>query len=348
VKSADSLMCVPMPVTSDTTNLIQQPSPLSIDAAVSILKRGGLVALPTETVYGLGADASNPEALKNLYAVKGRPGNHPVIVHLARIEQLSAWAKNIPQPAWDLALAFWPGPLTLILPRTERVPDAVTGGQDTVGIRIPSHPVARALLEAFDGGLAAPSANRFGRVSPTTAEHVLADLGADVDLILDGGACDVGVESTIVAFPEGQPVILRPGMITAGQIAAVLGISITQASGTASVRAPGTLSSHYAPKTPVQILDWGILLEHLQNAAPAGQPVGVLSMQRQPESLMYPVIVWRQASADAGGYAQGLYANLRALDQLGLSRLYVEAIPNAPEWSAIEDRLKRAAYTEGV
>jgi L-threonylcarbamoyladenylate synthase len=332
-----------MPSTSSATGLIYPPGPQAIAEAVSILKRGGLVGVPTETVYGLGADASNPEALKRLYAVKGRPGSHPVIVHLARAEQLNDWAESIPEPAWRLAKAFWPGPLTLILPRKSHVLDAVTGGQDTVGLRTPNHPVTLALLQAFEGGLAAPSANRFGRVSPTTAEHVLADLGTDVDLILDGGACDVGVESTIVAFSQGQPVILRPGMITAGQIEAVLGVSLTRAGGTASVRAPGTLSSHYAPQTPVDVVGWADLPALLKSAAPE-RPIGVLAMHEPPESLSRPGIIWRQAPTDAAGYAQGLYANLRALDQLGLSRLYVEAIPDTPEWSAVADRLKRAAY----
>ncbi|WP_442770390.1 L-threonylcarbamoyladenylate synthase, partial [Zoogloea ramigera] len=194
-----------------------------IQRAVQLLRQGELVALPTETVYGLGADALNPDAVAKIFAAKGRPSDHPLIVHLADASQIMTWAREVPKDAIALARAFWPGPLTLILKRDESVPDLVTGGQDTVGLRVPNHPVALELLRAFGSGVAAPSANRFGRISPTTAEHVRQELGERVALILDGGACAVGLESTIVDLSRGVPVILRPGAIGADDIARVLG-----------------------------------------------------------------------------------------------------------------------------
>jgi L-threonylcarbamoyladenylate synthase len=323
-------------------------SEAAITDAVTILRRGGLVAFPTETVYGLGADAENPEALKRLYAVKGRPGYHPVIVHLASAEQLQDWAREIPEAAWQLAKAFWPGPLTLILPRSSRVPDAVTGGQDTVGLRVPAHPLAQKLLQAFGGGIAAPSANRFGKLSPTTAPHVRDDLGTDVDLILDGGSCPVGVESTIVAFRDGQPVILRPGMITESQIAAVLGQSNQNSAeaDTAVIRAPGTLASHYAPGTPLILLPPQDLIPVIQQKlAESPAPIGVLARRERPALLPEaPKMVWMVADTAPEGYARALYASLRALDTKGLSVILVEALPDSGEWAAVRDRLKRAAY----
>lgn len=330
---------------SSTQNLIQQPEPAVIAEAAAVLKRGGLVALPTETVYGLGADASNAAALKHLYEVKGRPGNHPVIVHIGNSEQLSDWAQDIPEAAWKLAKAFWPGPLTLILPRTPKVPDTVTGGQDTVGIRVPNHPVALALLREFGGGIAAPSANRFGRISPTQAEHVLNDLGTDIDLILDGGACAVGVESTIVSFQNGRPIILRPGMITAEQIESVLGQQTADIQTSSAPRVSGSLASHYAPQTPVFLLEIDTIIEHC--FANPSQAIGILARSPKPESLKTNNNVqWIEASSDAAVYAQQLYAHLRALDAQHLDALYVEIVPQKPEWDAIQDRLKRAAFQE--
>ena len=221
----------------------------TIREAVAVLARGGLVAFPTETVYGLGADASNETAVRRIFSVKGRPADHPLIVHLARVEQLADWAQRVPEAAWRLAEAFWPGPLTLVLPRAPRVLDVVTGGQESVGIRVPSHPVAQALLQAFGGGIAGPSANRFGRVSPTTAEHVRAELGSEVDLVLEGGQSEVGIESTIVDLSSDRPALLRPGIIGAERIAAVLGNAL-HAPDRTSPRASGMLASHYAPRTP--------------------------------------------------------------------------------------------------
>jgi L-threonylcarbamoyladenylate synthase len=333
-----------MPPTPQRQHLIRKPEPAVLAEASNILRRGGLVAFPTETVYGLGADASNPDALRHLYAVKGRPVDHPVIVHIGSIQQLGQWAKEVPEAAQKLAEAFWPGPLTLILPRTDQVPDTVTGGQDTVGIRIPNHPTALALLQVFGGGIAAPSANRFGRLSPTTAQHVLNDLGGDADLILDDGACSVGVESTIVAFPDGKPTILRPGMITEAQVKAVLaGLLQETHSGLSIPRVSGSLASHYAPRTPVCLVDSDALLREVQKGGT--QNTAVLARSPIPPELSGTAdLHWLVAPSKAAGYAQNLYANLRRLDELNATRIYVEAVPQDGEWAAIYDRLQRASH----
>ena len=218
----------------------------SIARAVEILRAGGLVAFPTETVYGLGADASNPAAVARIFEAKGRPAEHPLIVHLASAASLDEWASEVPPLARAFAEACWPGPLTLILRRSPRVPDAVTGGLETVGLRVPAHPLALELLGAFGGGIAAPSANRFGSVSPTTAAHVRRGLGDRVDMVLDGGPCDVGVESTIVDLSGGAPALLRPGGLPRERLELIAGVRIPiQRDG--AVRAPGMLESHYAP-----------------------------------------------------------------------------------------------------
>ncbi len=225
-----------------------------IERAAQFLKQGRLVAFPTETVYGLGADASNLEGVRRIFALKGRPANHPLIVHLQGVDELVHWARDIPFSVERLTSRFWPGPLTLVLKRATGVIDEVTGGQDTVGLRVPSHPVAQQLLQAFGGGIAAPSANRFGRVSPTTAQHVREDLGDAVDLILDGGACEVGIESTILDLSSGAPVLLRPGRIGAAEIETVIGAQVARASAQ-SPRAPGMLEAHYAPQLPLLLAD---------------------------------------------------------------------------------------------
>lgn len=315
-----------------------------IERAASILRQGGLVAFPTETVYGLGADATSETALQTLYAVKGRPRNHPVIVHIKHQGDLSRWARDIPEPAWQLADAFWPGPMTLILLRSESVLDAVTGGQDTIGLRVPAHPVALDLLKAFGGGIAAPSANRFGRLSPTSAVHVQADLGSDVGMILDGGDCPVGVESTIVAFREGRPMILRPGMITPAQIDEVLrlGFFVDEAEGT--IRVPGALKSHYAPSTSLHIIPPGRLETEVSALIETDQKVGVLAHQDRPVLFSNPDNpVWLQLPTLAGDYARGMYGMLRRLDGMGLDAILVQAVPDSLEWAAIADRLHRAA-----
>ena len=234
-------------------------SEVDLAAAVAALGSGGLVAFPTETVYGLGADAANADAVARIFEVKGRPLGHPVIVHVAAADALDEWAVAIPPAARLLADECWPGPLTMILRRSARVPDVVTGGRDTVGLRVPDHPVARSLLEAFGGGVAAPSANRFGKVSPTTAGHVLADLGAEVDVILDGGPCHVGVESTIIDLTGEWPEVLRPGGVGLERLIEILGPSVRRWAGAAitdpgSARAPGMLAAHYAPSARVVLV----------------------------------------------------------------------------------------------
>ncbi|QID18591.1 threonylcarbamoyl-AMP synthase [Nitrogeniibacter mangrovi] len=315
-----------------------------IARAVAALRAGQLVAIPTETVYGLAADARNPEAVRRIFAAKGRPADHPLIVHLASGERLEEWAREIPPVARRLAAAFWPGPLTLILKRQSAVPDVVTGGQDTIGLRVPSHPLAHALLVAFDGGLAAPSANRFGRISPTTAAHVRDELGDQVALVLDGGACEVGIESTIVDLSRGAPVLMRPGRIGRDEIARAAGEPVldpAEVSATAP-RTSGSLASHYAPNTPVRLLDPMQLYAEAAQARRQGTPIAVLA-RTVIDDAPPPGSVWRVAPADAVTYAHRLYASLRWLDQCGTRCILVEAPPRSAEWQAVNDRLARAA-----
>ena len=305
-----------------------------------------MVAFPTETVYGLGADASNPAAVAKIFAAKGRPQDHPLIVHLGSIELLPRWAAEIPAGAHQLAAAFWPGPLTLILRRAAGVPDCVTGGQDTVGLRIPGHPVALELLRAFAGekdghhysGVAAPSANKFGRISPTTAEHVRAELGDAVDRVLDGGECAVGIESTIVDLSRGRAVLLRPGQITPAQIAAVLGTAVDLPDA-AAPRVSGALDSHYAPRTPLHLVPSAELPANL--AALRGKRLAVLARADAPSGLKD--VYWQVAPRAVAGYAHELYASLRRLDDLGCDLILVEAPPAVPGWQGVNDRLKRAS-----
>jgi L-threonylcarbamoyladenylate synthase len=303
--------------------------------AAEILRRGGLVAFPTETVYGLGADASSAKAIARLYAVKGRPGDHPVIVHFADAEKAFAWAREVPQSASKLAARFWPGPLTLILKRASHVSDSVTGGQDTVGLRVPGHPLAHELLTDFGGGLAAPSANRFGRVSPTTAQHVREDLGGDVDLVLDGGPCGVGIESTIVDLSRSAPVLLRPGGVSPAEIESVLGESIAAPDAEAP-RVSGSLAAHYAPLTPSRLVASAELDAEI---ARLGSKASVMAFSAPDDRVDF----WLRMPADPAAYAQKLYAALRELDTSGAALLLIETPPAAPEWQAVLDRLRRAA-----
>jgi L-threonylcarbamoyladenylate synthase len=307
--------------------------------AVEILRDGGLVAFPTETVYGLGADAENPDALRRLYAVKGRPSEHPVIVHLARAAQLDEWGIDVAPAAHALAGACWPGPLTLVVRRAARVPDEVTGGLDTVGLRVPVHPLAHALLDAFGGGLAAPSANRFGRVSPTSADAVRADLGTDVDLVLDGGPSAVGVESTIVDCTADPPRVLRVGGVTAERLAEILGSELAIGGTT---RAPGTLASHYAPRARVELVAGDELAARVAELAATGTRAGVLA-EREWADVGAPRTVTLATPRDAEEYARDLYAALRRADELGLE--IVVAVPPAEVGigAAVADRLRRAA-----
>jgi L-threonylcarbamoyladenylate synthase len=302
--------------------------------AVDVLTRGGLIAFPTETVYGLGADAANDAAVARIYRVKGRPPDHPLIVHIGDAAQLALWAREVPEPARKLAERFWPGPLTLVLKRAPAVHDRVTGGQDTIGLRVPGHPLALEVLRTFGGGIAAPSANRFGKISPTTADHVRRDLGDEVDFILDGGPCGVGIESTIVDLSRGHPVLLRPGRITAADIAAVTG-SAPRSRDTESPRAPGMLEVHYAPRLPLHLLSTAELAQAVASGA------GVLAFGPAPAGVA-PAL-WLRASADPLRYAQELYANLRRLDEAAAGVILIERPPRGPQWEAIADRLQRAA-----
>jgi L-threonylcarbamoyladenylate synthase len=314
-----------------------------IARAAETIRRGGLVAFPTETVYGLGADAGNPAALALLYAVKGRPGDHPVIVHVGAPSQLADWAADVPEAARRLGDALWPGPLTVVVRRAPRVPDAVTGGGDTVGVRVPDQPVALALLRAFGGAIAAPSANRFGRVSPTTAEDVRADLGDDVDLVLDDGPCTVGVESTIVDCTGDELAILRPGGIARECIEEVSGRRVgTRSDGL--VRAPGTLKSHYAPEATVLVVGSDDLAARARALIAAGQRVAVLATGA-PVDLPPDVIVL-DAPRDVDEYARVLYARLREVDRRGVDVLLAVPPPDAGVGVAVADRLRRAAGRE--
>ena len=315
-------------------------NPQDIVQAAAVLERGGLVAFPTETVYGLGAAANNPAAVKRLYAVKGRPPDHPVIVHLADTAQLPQWARSIPVVAHKLAAAFWPGPLTLILPRASHVSDTVTGGQNTIGLRVPAHPVARALLAAFGGGIAAPSANRFGHVSATSAEHVREEFGDAVDFILDAGSTDVGIESTIVDVSGDRPTLLRPGRISAWDIEAALGAPLAALAG-AAPRAPGTLAAHYAPRTPLKLVSAAALHDRVADLLLHGRRIAVLARGTAPPHGTQAV--WVAAPAGAVEYARELYANLRRLDRAQCDVILVEQPPSSVEWTAVADRLRRAA-----
>ena len=302
--------------------------------AAGILRRGGLVAFPTETVYGLGADASSAQAVARLYTVKGRPPEHPVIVHFASAALAFEWARGVPDAARRLADEFWPGPLTLILGRAEKAKAFVTGGQDSVGLRVPSHPVAQGLLQAFGGAVAAPSANRFGRVSPTTAQHVRDDLGSDVDLVLEGGESEVGIESTIVDLSGGQPVLLRPGKISALDIETVLKAKVGEKRRDGP-RHSGGLERHYAPRTPARLV---ATFRLDQEIARLGDKVAVLAFSRPDERVDF----WLRMPREPQAYAQRLYAALREVDATGCELILVEAPPADPQWAAVLDRLRRA------
>jgi L-threonylcarbamoyladenylate synthase len=319
--------------------------------AAAILESGGLVAFPTETVYGLGADAENPQAVARIYQAKGRPNDHPVIVHLAPGADLAYWSDNLPAEAGQLAAAFWPGPLTLIVPRAQRIPDAVSGGQDTIGLRCPSHPVAVALLRAFKGGrggVAAPSANKFGNVSPTKARHVRDEFEAELDsgllgAVLDGGQSAVGIESTIVDLSRlatHGPLLLRPGHVTAEQIAEVIG-RLPGRPDASAPRASGTLDSHYAPHAPVAVEDGEQLPGVLNALLNAGRRVALISYSLDLADIASASI---ELPTQAEGYAHGLYAALRSMDKVSADLILVEAPPTSPSWLGINDRLRRSAF----
>ncbi len=318
--------------------------------AVKLLRAGALVAFPTETVYGLGADAANPAAIAKVFAVKGRPFNHPLIVHLASRDAVPHWAEGVPDVAWRLMEHFWPGPLTLILKKQAWVPFAVSGGQETVGLRVPGHPVALELLHRFaadggHGGIAAPSANRFGRISPTTAAHVEEELGGRVPLILDGGACAVGIESTIVDCSRGEAVVLRPGHLSPQRLAAVLGYLPSIITTAGAPRVSGSLTAHYAPQTQLRVIASRHLLAFINALRHKGERCGIIA-HSQPPQLGMPH-AWKMLPADPFGYAQEIYAAMREMDHAAVDLIVVESLPDAPAWAAVSDRLRRSAAGAG-
>jgi L-threonylcarbamoyladenylate synthase len=319
---------------------VPSPTDTEIARAADALRAGALVAFPTETVYGLGADAASSSAVERLFAVKGRPADHPVIVHMAEAGALADWASDVPPAAAALADACWPGPLTLVLRRAPGVSDRVTGGLDTVALRVPDQPVALALLRAFGGGVAAPSANRFGRVSPTTAADVRADLGDDVDVVLDGGPCRVGVESTIVDVARDEPAILRLGGVAPERVEQILGRPVDVLVD-GEVRAPGTLASHYAPSARVRVVHHEQLVAAAAEELAAGAHVGVV-VATVPDALDTGVVVIG-APATVDEYARLLYRYLRAADARALDVLLAVAPPSVGIGAAVADRLRRAA-----
>ena len=318
-------------------------TPDDLAAAAALLQAGKIVAFPTETVYGLGADAFNPVAVRRIFDLKGRPADHPLILHLADVAQLERVARQIPAAAYLLAEQCWPGPLTLILHRRPDVPDLVTGGQDTVGVRIPAHPVALSLLSAFGGPVAAPSANRFGKISPTTAEHVRLELGDGPDLILEGGASAVGLESTILDLTGQQPVVLRPGAVVPEQLAELLGQQVV-VGGAADhkVRVSGMLPSHYAPGAPLQLLPVAELPAAVARCLQEGKRVAVMAPETACGTGLQGCRLAVMPTSPAA-YARLLYATLRQLDAANPAVILVAAPPESPPWLAINDRLKRAA-----
>ena len=340
--------------------------PDAIAQAVRLLEEGKLVAIPTETVYGLAADADNPAAVAAIFSAKGRPYNHPLIVHVAYDADLSRWAIDIPPVAQQLIAAFWPGPLTLILKRAPGVDDVITGGQDSIGVRCPSHPIAQALLKLFrggQGGIAAPSANRFGRISPTTAQHVIDELGepgvGPVSAVLDGGPCEVGIESTIIDLTRLDthgPVLLRPGQISVHQLEKVLGRPLATTDH-AAPRVSGSLDAHYAPRTPLALIEREALAEtvavlhakqrHVLSLAIDKEVVQTRALQTeglQSGGVDREGVFTTHMPSDPQAYAQALYAQLRTLDQVGADLILVEQPPKTTAWQGINDRLQRAAF----
>jgi len=320
-----------------TVNTIVTPD---IEVAVAALARGRLVAFPTETVYGLGADAADGAAVAAVFAAKGRPPGHPLIVHLASADDVAEWARldgDLAVHVKLLAEAFWPGPLTVVLPRTAKAADETVGGRPTIGLRVPDHPVALELLRRFGGGVAAPSANRFGRVSPTTAAHVVDDLGGLVDVVLDGGATTVGIESTIVEVLGDEPILLRPGAVTKADLERALGVEVLDGSG-GEARAPGMLRSHYAPDAAVELVEPDQLASEI-SVIPSAEVDRI--------GIVAPVVVDHQPSwhlpSDADGYGRELYRALREADRLGVERLLVVPPTEGRLLAAVVDRLTKAA-----
>ncbi len=313
------------------------PDAQDIANAVAALRRGEVIGLPTETVYGLAGDGRNSDAVRRIFATKGRPADHPLIVHLGDIAQINDWAADVPELAITLANAFWPGPMTLILKKAADVSALVSGGQDSIGLRIPAHPLALRVLRAFGSGLAAPSANRFGHVSPTTAQHVRDEFGDAVPIVLDGGPCSIGIESTIIDLTATTPRILRPGQISREAIAALIG-TIEEGQRADSPRVPGALASHYAPRTATESVTRARLASRWRQCQDDGETALVLSIGALPADTTGLAL-----SEQPEDYARYLYAALRSLDREGADRILVERTPDTDAWRAIGDRLQRAA-----
>ena len=322
---------------------------VSATQAADLLAQGQIVAIPTETVYGLAADAQNPQAVAQIFATKGRPADHPLIVHIASATQAGIFAQDIPAFATALMEQFWPGPLTLILPRRPKVAAAAAGGQASVGLRVPAHPQALALLQACAErgvhGLAAPSANRFGKVSPTSAAHVADEFGTSVP-VLDGGDCAVGIESTIVDCSRGAPIVLRPGQISTADLNAALvplGWPLQDAASAqqAAPKASGTLEAHYAPRAKVRLMDAAMLQTALDVLGADAQ--GIATYSRSILRTPAAAVIRRHMPPDAAAAAHELFAVLRALDALGVALIWVESPPDTPDWDGVRDRLQRAA-----
>jgi len=319
--------------------------PAAIAEATRVIQAGGLVGFPTETVYGLGANAASDSAVAGIFSAKGRPSDHPLIVHVADSGQVLDYAASVPPFASRLMQAFWPGPLTLILPRRAGVARAAAGGQDSIGLRCPAHPVAQALLKACATGVAAPSANRFGRVSPTTARHVAEEFGGGL-LVLDGGACAVGIESSIVDCTRGRPVLLRPGVLTRAQLEAACGESVASqdeflGDEGAAPRASGTLQAHYAPNAKVRLMDAGAIQTALDLLGPDAAHIAVYA--RAMVRIKSTRVLYRRMPDDALATAQQLFAVLRDFDAKGVKLIWIENPPAAAQWDGVRDRLERAA-----
>ena len=323
--------------------------PQAIVEAARRIQAGALVGFPTETVYGLGADASSDRAVAGIFAAKGRPAEHPLIVHVAEAAQVSDYVSSVPAFAARLMKAFWPGPLTVILPRRDGIASAAAGGQNSIGLRCPAHPVAlaflKACLELGVGGVAGPSANRFGRVSPTTAQHVQQEFG-DALLVLDGGPCAVGIESSIVDCTRGQPVLLRPGVLTRAQLEAACGEPVLdqdelQQRAGAAPRAPGTLTAHYAPTAKVRLMRADAIQTALDLLGLEAAHIAVYA--RSIVRIASTQVLYRRMPDDAAATAQQLFAVLRDFDAQGVKLIWIEHPPEAVEWDGVRDRLGRAA-----
>lgn len=329
----------------ETDKLITEFTKFHIQQAVERLLAGGVIAFPTETVYGLGADISQPQAIQKIFEIKGRPSNHPLIVHFSNLSELEFWAEDIPATAWKLAEHFWPGPLTLILPKSKLIPVSVTGGQETVALRIPRHPIALNLLEQLGSrkAIAAPSANRYGFVSPTNADHVKCAFGDKIDVILDGGACEIGLESTIINCVDNNVMLLRPGGTPLSAIKDLLKQNI-QIQPHSQIRSPGSLASHYATSTPLEICPTSeILLSRSSTLLQQG--IYTAAVTRSAPQISSDKLHHVLMPDEPIAFGKLLYATLRKLDEANFERILIEAPPDDLEWLAVADRLTRASHS---